>query len=146
MAVVALVLYVAALVVIFGIRSWVQHRRTGSTGFRGFSGTPATAGWWGGVLFVLAVVLGLAGPHPRGDRCRGRRSARRAAGRRPAPGVGGFAAAGWPGRMGASWRVGVDPDERTTLVTTGVFGAVRNPVFSAMVAAQAGISSWSRPG
>ena len=42
--------------------------------------------------------------------------------------------------MGASWRVGVDPAERTALVTTGVFGVVRNPVFSAMVAAQAGVT------
>jgi len=41
--------------------------------------------------------------------------------------------------MGASWRVGVDPEERTTLVTTGVFALVRNPVFTAMVVAQAGI-------
>jgi protein-S-isoprenylcysteine O-methyltransferase Ste14 len=42
--------------------------------------------------------------------------------------------------MGSSWRVGVDPAERTTLVTTGVFAVVRNPVFSAMVAAQAGVT------
>jgi hypothetical protein len=40
----------------------VQRRRTGSTGFDGISGTPAEAGWWGGVLFVAAIVLGLAGP------------------------------------------------------------------------------------
>jgi hypothetical protein len=44
------------------VRSWVQRRRTGSTGFDGISGTPAEAGWWGGVLFVAAIVLGLAGP------------------------------------------------------------------------------------
>jgi hypothetical protein len=37
----ALVLYVLALVVLFGVRSAVQHRRTGSTGFKGISGTPA---------------------------------------------------------------------------------------------------------
>src|SRR4051794_22609798 len=61
MSTVALVLYAAALVVVFGLRSWVQHRRDGSAGFRGFSGTPADAGWWGGVLFLAAIVLGLAG-------------------------------------------------------------------------------------
>src|SRR3954466_902594 len=66
MSTVALVLYAAALVVVFGLRSWVQHRRTGSAGFRGFSGTPADAGWWGGVLFVLAIGLGLGGPIPPG--------------------------------------------------------------------------------
>jgi hypothetical protein len=58
----ALVLYVVALVVLFGVRSAVQKRRTGSAGFHGISGTPAQAGWWGGVLFVLAMVAGLAGP------------------------------------------------------------------------------------
>ena len=38
MSAVALVLYVVALIVLFGVRSWVQHRRTGSTGFKGVSG------------------------------------------------------------------------------------------------------------
>jgi protein-S-isoprenylcysteine O-methyltransferase Ste14 len=137
---VALVLYVVALVVIFGLRSWVQRRRTGSTGFRGFSGTPADAGWWGGVLFVAAIVLGLAGlilavtgvvvaEPPLAVQVCGLLLA-----------LVGFAATlmGQIG-MGPSWRVGVDPAERTTLVTTGVFAAVRNPVFTAMVAAQAGV-------
>jgi protein-S-isoprenylcysteine O-methyltransferase Ste14 len=141
MAVVALVLYVVALVVIFGVRSWVQHRRTGSAGFRGFSGTPATAGWWGGVLFVVAIVLGLAGPILAGTGVlvADPPVALQVAGLVLA--LVGFAAtlAGQVG-MGASWRVGVDPDELTTLVTTGVFGVVRNPVFSAMVAAQAGVT------
>jgi hypothetical protein len=41
MSTVALVLYVVALVVLFGVRSWVQHRRTGSTGFKGM-GSPST--------------------------------------------------------------------------------------------------------
>jgi protein-S-isoprenylcysteine O-methyltransferase Ste14 len=141
MAVVALVLYVAALVVVFGVRSWVQHRRTGSAGFRGFSGTPATAGWWGGVLFVLAIVLGLAAPILAGTGVvvADPPVALQVAGLVLA--LAGFAAtlAGQVG-MGASWRVGVDPAERTALVTTGVFGVVRNPVFSAMVAAQAGVT------
>ena len=33
--------------------------------------------------------------------------------------------------MGASWRVGVDTEERTTLVTSGLFSLVRNPIYSA---------------
>jgi protein-S-isoprenylcysteine O-methyltransferase Ste14 len=140
MSTVALVLYTVALIVIFGLRSWVQRRRTGSAGFRGFSGTPAEAGWWGGVLFIAAIVLGLAGlllavtgvvvaDPPFAVQVCGLVLA-----------LAGFAAtlAGQVG-MGSSWRVGVDPSERTTLVTTGVFGVVRNPVFSAMVAAQTGI-------
>ncbi|WP_338752481.1 methyltransferase family protein [Janibacter alittae] len=41
--------------------------------------------------------------------------------------------------MGNSWRIGVDPTERTGLVTTGAFAAVRNPIFSAMALAIAGV-------
>ena len=42
-------------------------------------------------------------------------------------------------QMGDSWRIGVDPGERTQLVTNGVFGLVRNPIFSAMVLATIGL-------
>jgi protein-S-isoprenylcysteine O-methyltransferase Ste14 len=35
--------------------------------------------------------------------------------------------------MGDSWRVGVDPEERTELVTDGPFRLVRNPIYSAMI-------------
>lgn len=136
----ALVLYVVALVVLFGVRSWIQLRRTGSTGFIGISGTPADAGWWGGVLFAAAMVLGLAGPllavadvvtadPPAAVQIAGLVLA-----------LAGFAAtlAAQTG-MGASWRIGVDPAERTDLVTNGVFAHVRNPIFTAMAAAQAGV-------
>ncbi|NEK87707.1 isoprenylcysteine carboxylmethyltransferase family protein [Blastococcus saxobsidens] len=140
MTVAALVLYVIALVVLFGVRSWIQLRHTGSTGFVGISGTPADAGWWGGVLFVAAMVLGLAGPllavadvvtadPPLAVQVAGLLLA-----------LAGFAAtlAAQTG-MGASWRIGVDPGERTDLVTGGVFAHVRNPIFTAMTAAQAGV-------
>lgn len=140
MTVAALVLYVVALVVLFGVRSWIQLRRTGSTGFVGISGTPADVGWWGGVLFAAAMALGLAGPLLA------------VTGTVPTDpplilqivglvlALAGFAAtlAAQTG-MGASWRIGVDPADRTELVTGGVFAHVRNPIFTAMVAAQAGI-------
>jgi protein-S-isoprenylcysteine O-methyltransferase Ste14 len=40
-------------------------------------------------------------------------------------------------RMGASWRVGID-DRPTGLVTGGVFGLVRNPIFTGMLLVLAG--------
>jgi protein-S-isoprenylcysteine O-methyltransferase Ste14 len=136
----ALVLYAVALVVLFGVRSWLQHRRTGSTGFRGISGTPADAGWWGGVSFVVAMVAGLAGPllAVTGVVTADPSTGVQAVGVVVA--LAGFAAtlAAQSG-MGASWRIGVDPGERTELVTTGVFAHVRNPIFTAMAAAQAGM-------
>lgn len=140
MSAAALAVYSLALVVLFGVRSWVQRRRTGSAGFHGISGTPREAGWWGGVLFVVAIVLGLAGPLlavvgtvparvPVAVQVLGLLVA-----------LSGFAAtlAAQTG-MGASWRIGVDPAERTELVTDGVFAHVRNPVFTAMLLAQAGV-------
>ncbi len=136
----ALVLYVVALVVLFGVRSLLQYRRTGSTGFRGISGTPAEPGWWGGVLFVVAMAAGLAGPllAVLGVTPVDPPAALQVAGLVVA--LAGFAAtlAGQTG-MGASWRIGVDRAERTDLVTTGVFAHVRNPIFTAMVTAQAGV-------
>ncbi len=42
--------------------------------------------------------------------------------------------------MGDQWRIGVDESERTDLVTTGVFGVVRNPIFSAMIVTAVGLA------
>jgi protein-S-isoprenylcysteine O-methyltransferase Ste14 len=42
--------------------------------------------------------------------------------------------------MGDSWRIGVDEQETTTLVHTGVFGRVRNPIYTAMFAFALGIA------
>ncbi len=43
-------------------------------------------------------------------------------------------------QMGRSWRIGVDPAERTALVTTGAFRLVRNPIFSAMLLVSVGLA------
>jgi len=40
--------------------------------------------------------------------------------------------------MGESLRIGVDPEERTVLVTSGTFRWIRNPIYSAMIAYVAG--------
>ena len=41
--------------------------------------------------------------------------------------------------MGDSWRIGVDARERTRLVTDGLFGVVRNPIFSFMLLSGVGL-------
>jgi protein-S-isoprenylcysteine O-methyltransferase Ste14 len=137
----ALALFTAALAVLFGLRSWSQRRRTGSTGFRGISGRPLSVAWTGGVLFIIALILGVAGPLLA---VTGLVPTEAATGWRVAglliALVGFCAALVGQIRMGASWRVGVDPSERTDLVTSGLFALVRNPFFSAIIMAQLGVT------
>lgn len=140
----ALVLYAIFFGVAFGWRSWRQFRTTGSSGFQGISGRPGSGEWWGGVLFVVAIAFGVAGPvlqladvlAPVG----------------PLDGVGAqvvgiaLAVVGIVVTvlsqiaMGASWRIGIDETTPTALVTSGVFALVRNPVFSAMIVCAAGLT------
>ena len=35
--------------------------------------------------------------------------------------------------MGKEWRIGVDPDEETQLVTTGIYKTVRNPIYTGCI-------------
>lgn len=139
-ATVALVVYVVGLVVTFGVRTWLHRRRTGSSGFVGVTDPVGSPPWWVAVSFVLAPILTGAG------------LGLSATGALQAPGaLAGtwtgvvLAAAGFVGvlvsqsGMGASWRVGVQRGEETELVTDGPFALVRNPVFSAMVVAVAGL-------
>lgn len=142
----ALWLYLVYIALAFGLRSLIHLRRTGSTGFRGISGRPGSAEWIGGVLFILAMVLGLVGcvlawmpvsagaplpPLDRGDV--------RAAGLLLFE-AGMAATLGSQFAMGASWRIGVDEKERTKLVTSGPFRLVRNPIFSAMMITAIGLA------
>lgn len=128
----------------FGLRALVQLRRTGSTGFKGISGSPGSPEWLAGVLFVAAVgllfaapVLALTGSFQTFavlDRLAGH-----------ALGLvlyafGLLATLVAQGAMGSSWRVGVDASERTDLVTDGPFSVVRNPIFAAMVPAVLGLA------
>ncbi|TMR08125.1 isoprenylcysteine carboxylmethyltransferase family protein [Nonomuraea turkmeniaca] len=141
MAPAALVIYAVGLMVTFGLRSWLQWRRTGSTGFVGVNEPRGSTGWWSGVLFglvlistllaPLAVVSGIIVPT------------------RMPPAVAGLgvvlAVVGLGATfvaqngMGASWRIGVDHAATTELVTTGVFAWVRNPIFTAMIVALLGL-------
>ena len=127
-----LALYGIFFGLVFVLRTVVQLRRTGRSGFQGISGAPLSAEWWGGVLFVVALVLGVAAPVLAWLEVA------------PAVSLPGWSAGlgvalyalGVAGTlaaqlgMGTSWRIGVDPSERTALVTGGLFSLVRNPIFS----------------
>jgi protein-S-isoprenylcysteine O-methyltransferase Ste14 len=138
-----------ALLAVFGLlgfawRAWLQHRRTGSTGFRGISGRIGSVEWVAGVGFVIALVVAVVGPLLQlygvitplpGLQANGIQIAGIA-----------FALLGivltvWAQLdMGDSWRVGVDESEMTALVHTGMFGRVRNPIYTAMLTFNFGIA------
>lgn len=137
---VALGIYCAGLILAFGYRSFAQYARTGSTGWAGIRRDAGVVERLAGVLFVLALMAGVAGlvlavnaVGPMAEL--------------PGPittaglvveAVGLIVLVVAQDGMGDAWRIGVDPGERTELVTTGLFALVRNPIFSAMVAAQVG--------
>ena len=144
MPIVALVLFTLFGSLGFGWRSWEQRRRTGSTGFRGISGRPGSLEWFAGVGFVVSLAAAVAAP-----------ILQLAGAVTPL----GFLQAAWiqvigiflavlgiagtlyaQQAMGDSWRIGVDPGETTTLVRTGVFARVRNPIFSAMLVFGLGVA------
>jgi len=143
MAFLALGLYLLGLVLAFGVRSVMQWRRTGDTGMRLDAGAAGSIRWWAKALFLTALALGLAGPLAA------------AAGLDPLPTlnrppvamaglvvavVGVTATLLAQLNMGESWRVGVDPAERTALVTGGAFTIVRNPIFTAMTVTSIGLA------
>jgi len=144
MPIVALALFGVFAALGFGWRSWEQRRRTGSTGFRGVSGRLGSAEWFAGSGFVAAPavavlasilqLLDVAAPvavlHSPWIQIGGIVVAI----------VGIFATVYAQLDMGDSWRIGVDPGETTTLVRTGVFGWVRNPIFTAMITFGFGIA------
>lgn len=130
----ALGLYVLYVFGAFVVRSTIHFRRTGDTGFRGLSGNPLTAGWWAGVLFVAALTVGLiallAGSLGLETIAPVDRPVVNRTGLVMAA-FGVLASLVAQVHMGSAWRVGVSQDERTELVTSGLFGIVRNPFFSA---------------
>jgi len=130
----ALALYGAFLVVAFGWRTWVQYRTTGDHGFRGFSGQASASERFSGVLFVMALLALLGAPVAA---LLGHLPPCELPGWVSALGVVlallGFALVLLAQlQMGVSWRIGVDPEERTDLVEDGLFSWVRNPIFSAI--------------
>jgi protein-S-isoprenylcysteine O-methyltransferase Ste14 len=129
----ALVLFALFATLTVGVRVAIQVRRTGSTGFHRFHGRPGSAEWWAGFLFILGVtlaplapilaMLGVLEPIPALDG--------------PGAHVVGVILTGTgivavflaQLAMGDSWRIGVEPEERTELVVSGPFAVVRNPIF-----------------
>jgi protein-S-isoprenylcysteine O-methyltransferase Ste14 len=144
MAALALALFAFSLFLTFGVRIAVQLRRTGSSGVLGFTADAAPLERLAGILFVAGLVAGATAPllallsvlEPIGavDGTAGH-----AVG--IVLGVGGILLTfGAQLAMGDAWRVGVDPEERTELVTSGPFGLVRNPIYSAMIPTVLGLA------
>jgi protein-S-isoprenylcysteine O-methyltransferase Ste14 len=143
MAVTAAALAGIWFLVAFALRIAIQVRRYHDTGVRANAGPPLSPGWWARLLFTTSVVavggavvlraLDIVAPVAALDH--------------PAVAAVGLvlAAVGigltfWAQlAMGASWRLGVDPGERTALVTSGPFAVVRNPIFSTMALTALGL-------
>lgn len=137
MAGAALALYIAFGLLALGGRCFVQWRRTGSTGYRGINLRVGLLGVAGGIGFILAMVGGLAAPLLQ---LLGVMSPLHILDHLWVNTVGfalavcGLAATLYAQLdMGESWRVGVDTSETTTLVRSGSFRLIRNPIFAAML-------------
>jgi protein-S-isoprenylcysteine O-methyltransferase Ste14 len=142
MAVLALGLLVLWLMIVAGVRGYLQVRQTGEVGLA-FRDATGSAQWWSRVVSSVGVVFAFAAPIGE-------------LGGLPAlswldtgivdaigvavvfAGIGATVAAQWA--MGGSWRGDVDPDVRTPLVTTGPFRLVRNPILTATVVTAVGIA------
>ena len=131
----ALILYAGFLFVAFGWRSWLQYRRTGDSGVRHPSASAAPLEWLASVLVIVGfVAIPLV--------CAGLISGRFEL----------IAVPVWASvfglliaaigvaitlvaqiQMGESWRIGQSADEQTSLVTSGLFAHVRNPIFSGLL-------------
>lgn len=140
----ALVLYAVYLAFTFAVRVLIQLRRTGATGFSGLSGRPGSVEWLAGLGFAVSLAAGAAAPvlalldlvEPIAALDV---TAVHAAGVVIA--VAGIGATFYAQlAMGASWRIGVDPGERTGLVTGGPFALVRNPIYAAMLPSVLGLA------
>lgn len=140
----ALAIYLVGLLLAFGWRSLAQWSRTGDTGLRLHAGPAGSVAWWAKLSFIAALLLGLAGPVAA------------LAGLRPVPVLdqpwlpaagaivavlGVLATLAAQLAMGTSWRVGVDPDEHTSLITNGPFALARNPIFTAMLVTSTGLAA-----
>jgi protein-S-isoprenylcysteine O-methyltransferase Ste14 len=143
-AITALVIYLVWAALAFGLRSMLQWRRTRDTGFRGVGLARGSTQWWVRLLSVAALIVGAAGPIAAlaGLNLIGvmDQTWLRVSGTALAL-AGIVATLAAQASMGASWRIGVDETERTTLVTGGLFALARNPIFTIMIATAAGLAA-----
>ena len=139
MSVAAAVVAVVWFLVAFVGRTVMQKRRTGDSGLRVRTSPPAERVLFTAAALVLLIALSLAAFDVIA----------------PIDGLvspiiqwvglvlavlGALATFAAQVDLGASWRIGVDPDERTDLVTGGLFAVVRNPIFSAMILTVVGLA------
>ena len=142
MAGLALVLFLAWFLLIFVARTVIQKRATGDSGVRtgALTAPIGSIEWLAGWMLVLALVAAVMAPISElfgldpivsSD---------------PLRGVGVVIAVVGivltflaQSAMGKEWRIGVDADERTGLVTAGAFARVRNPIYTAMFTTAAGL-------
>ena len=142
MAMTALILYIVWASLAFGWRTIEQRRRTGDSGLR-LHAQPNTPQWWAKIGFGVAILVGFAAPiaavaglpninaldttwlHTAGI---------------AVTFIGIVLTVAAQSSMGESWRIGVDADERTELVTDGAFRLVRNPIFTAMLITATGLA------
>lgn len=142
MAVAAVVLFIAFLVLVSGARVWIQVRRTGDTGDRRKAGrsdpVQQRIAWLAAVgslaLGVLSPAAALVGLDPVVD------SSPLEVSGLVLTVSGTIATFAAQLAMGDSWRAGVDPEERTTLVTSGPFRLVRNPILTAVLITCVGLT------
>jgi protein-S-isoprenylcysteine O-methyltransferase Ste14 len=136
MAIVSLAMTAAFGVVAVGFRALLHRRRTHSSPFVSGAGLGWAAALAGnGIAFAAGPVVDLLHALPR-------------VAHGPLIAASGVALAGtglaatvWSQVvMGDAWRIGVDPAERTQLVTGGPFRWVRNPIYSAMVLFAVGLA------
>lgn len=145
-ALAGLAVYGGGLLACVGWRCWRQYRTTGDAGLRAPRHQVGSAGWWAGASLAVALLIGLAGLVVAAVAPSSVLGAPLIAG--PATAVVGLVVAVVgiaatlvaQGGMGRSWRIGVDETERTDLVATGVFAWSRNPIFTAMVVIQLGVT------
>jgi protein-S-isoprenylcysteine O-methyltransferase Ste14 len=142
MAVLALILTIAWLLIVGGVRGFIQYRRMGQAPLR-IRVQSGSWQWWARVVSVLAVLLALgapiaelAGVAPFGALDQ---PAVRASGIVLVV-VGIVGTLGSQLAMGDSWRGDVDPEARTPLVTSGPFRLVRNPVLTSTAVTALGLA------